>query len=732
MGPSEPGVDPAWTDDAREELAGAMAALSGTARRYANGLPPDPTDPLTILAETGNAPTAILAWIADQTRLVPYVGSLRGSRGVLADRAGNSLDRSLALALLLTDVGEEVRLARATLTDDKAQALLTSTERTVDVPSVPHTSRDDLVAMLSDPRLPPDVVEAAATEAAERRDNIVTLVTERTDALLPILLDAVSPNADAANAAARASALSALSDHYWVQVRTGATWQDFDPDGDIVGQLEPTETLDPSELPDDRFQSVTLRLIVELQDSSGRREEQLLTWTGRPADLDGQVLTLTHAGNGMDALGQLVQAGVTGDQVMQVIDGVDAWTPILRVGGDIVIDKLFTQDGAIRDANLIAFAQTGGAAGALFAEVAGILGGSAPPATEPAVPTAEWLEIEADVPGQPAEVERRTIFDLIGPAARASGVNFDLSQEQRRVRALSLAGATDILILGATPNPIQVARTASAAIAEIADNIGGAAATPQPPNLDYFPPGPRVAFSLLQFAAERLAGHSDEAIASPNVFLMHQRFALGLDGEASLQSEIDIVFNAISTARDPFTASVRQGLVDTVLEDAIVGGTATGNTSALHAADLASGRSWHVLGQTEVAALAPGVQPLIQAQMKAGFVLLAPQSASPQVGWWRIDPDTGTTIGITATGGGAAMVGEAFLVFEGVTTGMCFVGMALAIRAIIGDPAGGYTFGLVTCMAAGGFSLAGTGLLIGYGGVIFILTLGAGAAAMGW
>ena len=46
-------------------------------------------------------PQKMLDWVRDNTRLVPYEGSLRGALGVLMDRNGNSLDRSILLARLL-------------------------------------------------------------------------------------------------------------------------------------------------------------------------------------------------------------------------------------------------------------------------------------------------------------------------------------------------------------------------------------------------------------------------------------------------------------------------------------------------------------------------------------------------------------------------------------------------------------------------------------------------------
>ena len=63
----------------------------------------------------GKDPEALRRWVVTQTRWVPYRGCLRGAIGVLMDRRGNHLDRSLLLAELLAQSGSEVRLARASL-----------------------------------------------------------------------------------------------------------------------------------------------------------------------------------------------------------------------------------------------------------------------------------------------------------------------------------------------------------------------------------------------------------------------------------------------------------------------------------------------------------------------------------------------------------------------------------------------------------------------------------------
>jgi transglutaminase-like putative cysteine protease len=73
-----------------------------------------------VAAKVGNDPVKLFEWVRENTFFVPYRGVLRGPSGVLMDRVGNSLDRSLLLADLLRVSGQEVRLAHARLSSAQA------------------------------------------------------------------------------------------------------------------------------------------------------------------------------------------------------------------------------------------------------------------------------------------------------------------------------------------------------------------------------------------------------------------------------------------------------------------------------------------------------------------------------------------------------------------------------------------------------------------------------------
>lgn len=101
----------------RAEAVEQLATLSQSAERARF----DTSALLASLAD--HSITSLFGYVRDFTQLAPYRGLLRGSKGVLLDSLGNSLDRALLLAELLRETGRDVRLVRAELSEGTATAL---------------------------------------------------------------------------------------------------------------------------------------------------------------------------------------------------------------------------------------------------------------------------------------------------------------------------------------------------------------------------------------------------------------------------------------------------------------------------------------------------------------------------------------------------------------------------------------------------------------------------------
>ncbi len=78
------------------------------------------------LAEIGQGVDAAFAFVRDQISYESYRGSLRGAKGTLWSKAGNSLDKASLLIALLRAQGIPARYAKGTLPEDLAKELILS------------------------------------------------------------------------------------------------------------------------------------------------------------------------------------------------------------------------------------------------------------------------------------------------------------------------------------------------------------------------------------------------------------------------------------------------------------------------------------------------------------------------------------------------------------------------------------------------------------------------------
>ena len=84
-------------EEDRKRAAEKLENLFDALEEAAKEIPRDTFDPKAIVEKVGTDPQKLFEWVRDNTYLVPYRGSLRGPIGVVMDRLGNSLDRSLLL-----------------------------------------------------------------------------------------------------------------------------------------------------------------------------------------------------------------------------------------------------------------------------------------------------------------------------------------------------------------------------------------------------------------------------------------------------------------------------------------------------------------------------------------------------------------------------------------------------------------------------------------------------------
>jgi transglutaminase-like putative cysteine protease len=173
----------------------------------------------------------IFRFVADEIRYDPYAGILRGARGTLASRAGNSADQALLLAALLDASLLPVRFAVGEIDTATADTLMASTE--ADVESIRRHGLQALAGTL--PGGEPAPVELTpeqqrtlddafangdrvASWAREQLERTVGTITSALEEAGVELTDGLTPIPD-----------SERSRHVWVQVAATDDWVDLDP-----------------------------------------------------------------------------------------------------------------------------------------------------------------------------------------------------------------------------------------------------------------------------------------------------------------------------------------------------------------------------------------------------------------------------------------------------------------------------------------------------------------------
>lgn len=634
-------------------------------------IPRDTFDLAAVVERVGKDPRALERWVRENTALVPYRGVLRGARGVLMDRVGNSLDRALLLQALLERAGHSSRLAKAPLPDELAKALLVSLASRP-LPQEPDPSGEEekqlidrLVAELGFDRKAFDSArEARLKTLASTREGIARRVQEQREALAKLLgpQPVTTPS----------ESIAALKDHWWILVKEAQTEAALDPTvwpDPSLAPRDPASTCAVSEIPADLWHSVRFHLVIETWVNGVVSETVVATTEGRAADLLGVAIEFFHRPQKASGVSELLAAADPQASLLAMVRGQGAWWPSIRIGERIVEGKPIDNKG-LQDAKRAS--PGGGAFFALGDAFANEFAGEAPKVSHL---TAAWIDFEILAPGEGARKIRRQIFDVLGPALRTqSPVPAPVLDEAAKdMRAMALAGQTRTLVFGAqlsetfvTHAVLQRILSARAAFTEIERTSTLTDRTFEDiPHL----PGPLLALALARSSWSPHRGKS--YVSSPNILNLHERPILRPGGELVLEEGLDIVSHALESGPamgdDPFLARLEHGLIDTNIEATILEGSDGYQNAAVALSDsLHRGEAW--------VAITPETRATLQAQVPAGDfrarlekdlsdgrIVVIPRAPSPSSTWFSVDPLTGRALGHGPRGWGQATTEAALL-----------------------------------------------------------------------
>lgn len=636
------------TVTSRAELAVQLQQYATDADALVRAIPATSRDLFAVLQATQLTPEDLNDWVATHTALVPYQGVLRAAEGVLSDRHGNSLDRALLLAELVELAGYDSRLARATLGAVELARLRQALSEAAPLDPLPTVAVAEASAELQ------ALLGSAPAPAAVACQQALQHRMEEQVAELAGLLEASGLSTVAADPGA------SLADHWWVQYYDGDTWVDLDPSR--LGAVADATMLRDA-LPDDLLHHVSLELVVDSTGTRGRQSTRVLAYEAPAHEwLTRSVWLGFHPLNATD---------VDSNDLAGSLAGHRSWLAVLRDNDRSSTGLVVATDGSTRAYDAATEAGLGRAIGNDLGGTFGNLGG---PARQPVTDSqlvAAHLNLVLRAPGRPDFVARRSLFEL-DPAGGTA-----LDDAQAVERAAGLLTGYDVLVNpAAAGGGARLAHLAEAlrdllkTMGEVAQQADDAMAADELAALAEALP--RLPTPLEPLALLRATDATAVPVAA-NVMLQRMRPAFG--NEPALL-ELDIVANDVAGSprtSDTYTSRLQQGVRDTILEDMLVTALEQPvvNTSRSFARDMAAGRAWRLLGPAD----APGQAPGVRAALEAGYVVVAPPVSGMEAGtlpYWRIDPTTGTTLGIGPNGAGAAATEYAGLLLRVAGAGFCF------------------------------------------------------------
>lgn len=615
----------------------------------------------------------IFTFVRDMIAYEVYPGVLRGAAGTLAAAAGNSFDKSQLLAELLSFHGIEVRYATGVLSDVGASELVG--QMTAGHPQ----------------ETPPYVSTQAASLQGEVAKDSRFLAGELRKARLRY---------GGEDGAQHRALVREAREHAWVQYRDRGEWLDLDSSFSRanVGQAFATPAKTMPVLPDAVYHQFRFRVRMESDDGEERRTHTLLDYASRASDMGGKNIVFTNVPRDVQSLSDL--DNVHHFMPVLIIDGESRFGDGFDLAGNVISEAQFTSPVDIS---------------APLQSVANLLESLDAPARRRL--SAEWIEITLTSPGGPPRVFVREFVDLIGVAKRASGEPTEIPAAAERALRYSLTGVWSLLLESGFHHRELVAHSIAShgLLAHGEAKDAGKSVSPQ-----------LVLFSAaLASAGKKLDGCGRALFyrAAPAVTFFKTKIDLLAGEKVGITEGYDIVSDGLrAVTRGPDSAAgcaTELGVLQTHLERHLAVELAKATFPVYAAVDSsppvvspvstplsvidvflaarAAGTGIVLVGRHNLTVLKTLKLPAealerIRRDVADGNVVIVPErsqklNGKSMTGWWRVDADTGKSLGMMQSGEGEGQASHSIAlktVLESlhVRAGMFWLSRCLQLRML--------------------------------------------------
>lgn len=597
----------------------------------------------------------VLKAVSEQIGFQPYPGVLRGVAGTLRARAGNSLDQALLLAYLLKSAGYEARITRGTLDDIEAARLL----GTVGV-APPRETLDYLEPSIE------SQFGVQTGQAAVDIDWKDLALSKRSSTAANALLESLSSAGIKFEPRdITAQLLAVTRDYFWVQHREGPgdPWQDAHP---AFGNRTPPVKVAAKEyfaesIPEKYQHRFTFSAALNQRHGGTISTHQLMTPFTRPvANLHGVSLNYRNHPNGLslENLDDVGKAIATSQFLLPTFNGVAApGAMAFDLKGRVIDPMVLGSGGAGYFATL----------SSAMEQATGVV--TDQDESKPVFSLdSMWLEFTFNSPDGSEVVYRRYILPpQNGQEIAPKALLWPLITEH-----------TYMVNSGRQPWDYLAARYLAAGIsgntwykALIHKHLYPTQGTPLPPDK---PPQDFALLAQYELMDSDPMGSADLLTfrAKPSLLGIRRGFR---DANTAFIG-VDVVANAMLHVKqengklmlDP-NAALRRGVWDTSAETVPARSMNFDVIQSSNAVDIIARASKQNIdlkiirpnqdAALDSLALTPASVLSIRSDLANGYTVIAP-ARTPQgvamTGWWRVNVETGETLGMTADGYGQEIV----------------------------------------------------------------------------
>ncbi len=666
---------------------------------------------------------AIVDFVRDEIFFEQYVGVLRGAEGALLGRAGNALDQSILLTTLLEDAGYESRIAHGTLSTAQATALV---NQMAQPRSEPPAAGDK--ALLQEIL---DEIMALQGFSAEQRAQLAVPPSgnpyqEITESDTQFILNALDQaGVTLGDPDAMDALIEEARDYYWVEYRLNAfdPWETAHPAFADAPELVADETF--IEPPTELYHRVRFETFIEQ-----KIDDQLIVnpivedLESTTADLVGRPFVYQNQPNNLDY--------ATYTDMPSLLAETGHFLPIIN---NELAGSAFDLDGRIYEMDLLSLDRYGvkqifQTQARQLEQAIGALDGIGADSDETTNPddfitlTAHWIEYTLIAPNGFEVTHRRYALDRIGAENRANQDATIIDPTPLPDAAQAILTTNTVMVLSNHNNvAYNLDRYAQRMLQEIA-LMTDDAQVPSLETLQAIMPWEDVVLNSAFEDGHSFAENSISYRPSATV-AVYQEGIVPSQAQTTLFERVDVVANprrvftvAAGEVAPSIPQAIRAGVWETHAEGApmrLQAGEWFNTMIAIRTAQ-AAGIGMRVLNSADLDTLATlshsaETKANLRQQLEAGYAIIIPESAtSSQSGWWRVDPATGETLGMTTGNYGQAQVEYVLLIFSLVNGGLSTAGCVNQGSDLGCCLQQAYVSGLITF--AGGYYLAALAGLI--------------------